>query len=1106
MQAPSKKIITAITKSRPDHISLDFDRLRAEGIQHLENLATEIWTDFNAHDPGITTMEVLCYAITDLSYRTRMLPIQDLAAGNTDRKPWFEAQEILPVKPVTINDLRRLLIDVDGVRNAWVERAKPNRPVFLGRDGKPNFLKTGTRKYKQIENADGNLTAAELLKWAEPHLKNGGVTAKQLAVFIEQWAKTATNRTAADFLSKLSEDSTLAFLTEKIECSLGYFSVETWAWTGNDPLTNDDIKTNSILPLNGLYRVLLELDDYLDPDNTKHVQRAVRQAFARLSDNRGLCEDFLRPEVVDHWNYCLCLDIETDPAANERDIAAEILYRIQEFLVPTVRFRSFKEMHQTGLPCDQIFNGPLLANGFIADADLEASVRLPRYIYRSDLMRIASEVPGVTDVRDLRLKGPIHTEHSEAWQIPVVPLAHALADKSAPYPADPDDPNYPPGNLKPLLDACCTRVTIWRNGLRQVFTGPLLEERYNALRVARLGLGLGDPGGPEVPAGAVRSDLADYQSIQHDFPANYMIGANQPNPQRRASSRQMQAYLLFYDQLLAGYLAQLGRVRDLFAVQQDADAPTASLPSLFDAPGAQDIMGEFARMAFPAQARDAVGDAAQAQVQDAEKRLVELRIRLYEATDEDLKRQIRARIAETEARATALRQLAAALQPLVDQVFEKMSLLSAALRTALGDEYAAFGPLAEKATWQVFIEDKNNNIVQAVGQIADPPARRMDRRNRLLDHLIARFGEAFSDYVASLVRSDAAPEDNPWRQDFAEYLRDKARFLQSLPEIGAARGRGYNYRLLNGLHQPDVWNSSNVAGLQQRVSALLGIDLGDSRSVLGTFPYRLDVSVRNTRQGSPIYHIHLLRREQAESSEENPLRRGPLLSSAPISSKDEVAKAIAEIYLSISNPAFYNLQTDPENDDFSLVEFNDGQHTLSSRSFPEGEAAELHDAILALVSPRRSGDREGFHLLEHILLRPDDERDNPLLQLSLGCDPAESPRDPYSFWLTVVLPNWPGRFRFPDFQGLVEQTFRREAPAHLALRFCWLDRDEMLEFEMLLKKWMEEKARCEPNNCNVTDIANALIAWLNEHPCNCLCGEAEEPKSACWTAPPVSYP
>ncbi len=45
---------------------LDFNRLRETGIKHLEELGSDLWTDFNLHDPGITILETLVYALTDL--------------------------------------------------------------------------------------------------------------------------------------------------------------------------------------------------------------------------------------------------------------------------------------------------------------------------------------------------------------------------------------------------------------------------------------------------------------------------------------------------------------------------------------------------------------------------------------------------------------------------------------------------------------------------------------------------------------------------------------------------------------------------------------------------------------------------------------------------------------------------------------------------------------------------------------------------------------------------------------------------------------------------------------------------------------------------------
>ena len=50
--------------------SQDFYRLRGEGIGYVEQMGSKQWTDYNTHDPGITILEALCFAITDLAYRT----------------------------------------------------------------------------------------------------------------------------------------------------------------------------------------------------------------------------------------------------------------------------------------------------------------------------------------------------------------------------------------------------------------------------------------------------------------------------------------------------------------------------------------------------------------------------------------------------------------------------------------------------------------------------------------------------------------------------------------------------------------------------------------------------------------------------------------------------------------------------------------------------------------------------------------------------------------------------------------------------------------------------------------------------------------------------
>ncbi len=116
-----------ISSQPPQQPGMDYALLRREAIDFIEKLSAGYWTDYNNHDPGITILEALCYAITDLSYRLNF-DIRDILAEPPDgengrRRQFFTAREILTVNPVTIEDFRKLIIDVDGVRDAWLETA-----------------------------------------------------------------------------------------------------------------------------------------------------------------------------------------------------------------------------------------------------------------------------------------------------------------------------------------------------------------------------------------------------------------------------------------------------------------------------------------------------------------------------------------------------------------------------------------------------------------------------------------------------------------------------------------------------------------------------------------------------------------------------------------------------------------------------------------------------------------------------------------------------------------------------------------------------------------------------------------------------------------------
>jgi hypothetical protein len=53
-----------------DMQGLDYETLRLEGIRLIQKLSKRVWTDFNPHDPGVTILEQIVYALTDLGYKT----------------------------------------------------------------------------------------------------------------------------------------------------------------------------------------------------------------------------------------------------------------------------------------------------------------------------------------------------------------------------------------------------------------------------------------------------------------------------------------------------------------------------------------------------------------------------------------------------------------------------------------------------------------------------------------------------------------------------------------------------------------------------------------------------------------------------------------------------------------------------------------------------------------------------------------------------------------------------------------------------------------------------------------------------------------------------
>jgi hypothetical protein len=123
--------------------------------------------------------------------------------------------------------------------------------------------------------------------------------------------------------------------------------------------------------------------------------------------------------------------------------------------------------------------------------------------------------------------------------------------------------------------------------------------------------------------------------------------------------------------------------------------------------------------------------------------------------------------------------------------------------------------------------------------------------------------------------------------------------------------------------------------------------------------------------------------------------------------------------------------------------------------------------------------------VEHILLRPRDEYYDPLLKTMICCPDDLTRLDPYSFWITVVVPDWVERFADATQFHQFEQVLRSETPAHIAVRICKYNPEEMLEFETAYYDWLVQIMNIEIVAADLRDTTNKLVMVLNKYSKDC---------------------
>lgn len=452
----------AIDKAYGDNTALDFAWLRKRAIELVQQYSGGTWTDYNLHDPGVTILEMLCFALTDLAYRTSM-PIADLLTEQNGRinyavNSFFTREKILTTEPVSISDFRRWIIDqIDEVDNIWFE-----------------------------------------------------------------------------------------------------------------PLVSHYNKNYA----RGRYRVVIQLYDKWQreerpaQDRFAESQEIIGRVKQLLSEARNIGEEFEDFIVMQPERITVCAEIMLNKKAIPEEILAQLYFRIENALNPAVLFCTEKEMLAAGQLVEDIYTGPLLAHGIVPDSELR---RMRTTADPAELIKAISGMDDVLHIRRLEVAGPdgkyiVQPLELQKYHYPLLVFKPLQPDIKLYYDEQPLTVNGA------VFESLLMRL---REGMRRQFVAAMHDESIM-----------------EAWQGEWRNTEA-YTSIQHYFPAIYRLGHEQvqehDSTEQKARVKQLKAYLMLFEQTIAGYLSQLAHLNELYTYETLPEQTYFQQP-LYEVPGVADII------------------------------------------------------------------------------------------------------------------------------------------------------------------------------------------------------------------------------------------------------------------------------------------------------------------------------------------------------------------------------------------------------------------------------------------------------------------------------------------------------------------------------------
>jgi hypothetical protein len=878
----------SLIKDNPLLPAEDYAAMRKQGFKEIEKLGHAIWTDYNNSDPGITILEAVVYAITDLAYRTGF-EVKDLLTperltDDTWKQVFYTARQILHNSALTITDYRKMMVDVKGVRNAWIEPSKDYEvPMWIdynyfekrkdehcgcedsalktcyGRTAleavtKEKFTAFKTAKLKEIKD-----TIEKIKKEKKKPLDD------ERALVLAKIAAGGDELTLQQLKQRLREiDDLLSRIQKKLDGLEADIKLV-------EAMPADPIPSK-IIELEGLYNVMVEYEeDVLQEDQREEVRQQVIQ---RLTKHRNLCEDFLTVNAVEYIDFGIGASIALEEYADADTVLAEIFFIIYKYFTPSIPFNTIQQMLDKGYSIDEIFEGPALRHGFIENSAIE-NTDLFRDIRLSDIISEIADIEGIKAITYLHLPFIDFTDKQESKQYFNEWVKYLQDERKV--------ARIVPAMSKVIF--CKQRDMITYN------TGATTDRRpermlklFKDLKTAERKYKLEDiPLDLPVPIGE-NMELESYYPVTYSLPMCYGVSERAGLPgdageKRKTQALQLRGYLLFFEQLLLNHQVQLNHLRDIYTMDDSVSKTYYTKP-----------LAEF---------------SGEGEIHSQKKLLDEL---------------------------------------LID-----------------------FGNHGSAHFDQVL-----SDFAHVLQHLVEPVELFHERRNKFLNHFLARFSEDMSEYEAI----------NRWLVPYKveeRLIKDKTGILKNgeYYKISSNRGKGYDYSAAL------FWDTSNVSGLERRAGRLLGFRNVQRHTLAPAFIFAEPVMELNAKKqpeqkknkkGQPVSVVKIVDTENSENV---------LFTSVEVADGCCVELLMNEIIAHADDRRNFTFHDELNqrarktagqigNFWFELWDGTDMETAVllgSSRHYDrkadrDKAFRELEEAI------RHINKNEGMHLVEHILLRP----------------------------------------------------------------------------------------------------------------------------------------